>query len=287
MSETTNLRQAETKVTVEGILADKSLEQIVDKNGNPGVRGSVSIKVDELNTIRFKVYVGQKTSKGEENKAWQGIQTVMNEYKSIPEVGLENADRIRVSRGSFDTYKNQNGTDVTTYSSNYFSRTTGEPKPERTFQTECFIKGKSWEVDPEGNETGRLKIKAISPTFSGIAILDLIAPKEDNFANDADDLFEVGNTYRIDGQIVNSRVEKKVKAALGSLKGDTEFRNELIITGSSDPYPEEKAYDKGAIDLAIQNYEDTQAQAQSARDSKAASNSKPSAEKMGRAGLSF
>ena len=81
----TNLRQAETKIKVVGILADKNLEQITDKNGNAGVRGNISIKVDDLNTIRFKVYVGQKTSKDLENKAWAGIQTVLNEYKGISE----------------------------------------------------------------------------------------------------------------------------------------------------------------------------------------------------------
>lgn len=290
MSETTNLRQASTKITVEGILADKNLEQITDKNGNLGIKGSVSIKVDDLNTIRFKVYVGQKTSKGEENKAWAGIKTVMDEYKSIPDVGLENADRIRVSRGGFDTYKNANGVDVTTYSSNFFSRVTSEMKPTREFSAECFIKAKSWEVDSEGNETGRLKIKAIVPTFGGIAILDLIAPKEEdgdpNFAETADGLFEVNGTYDIQGIIVNSRVEKKAVAALGKMKGETEFKNELIITGSSPAYEDERAYDKGAIDLAIQNYEDTQAQNLSNRE-RSQGNAKPSAEKMGRAGLSF
>ena len=286
----TNLSKSDTKIKVVGILADKNLEQITDKNGNAGVRGSVSIKVDDLNTIRFKVYVGQKTNKGVENKAWAGIQTVLNEYKSIPEVGIDAADKVVVSSGTFDTYKNQNGADVTTYSSNFFSRVNGNFVPERTFQAECFIKAKSWEVDSEGNETGRLKIKAISPTFNGINILDLIAPKETdtnpNFANEADGLFEIGNTYKINGEIVNSRVEKTVKAALGTLKGETEYKNELIVVGSSSAYDEEKAYDAEAIKLAIQNYEDTQAQRQSSKE-KIPSESKPSAEKMGRAGLSF
>ena len=286
----TNLRQAETKIKVVGILADKNLEQITDKNGNAGVRGNISIKVDDLNTIRFKVYVGQKTSKGVENKAWAGIQTVLNEYKGISEVGIDNADKVVVSSGTFDTYKNQNGADITTYSSNYFSRVNGNFVPERTFQTECFIKAKSWEVDSEGNETGRLKIKAIVPTFNGINILDLIAPKETdenpNFANVADDLFEIGSTYKIDGSIVNSRVEKTIKAALGTLKGETEYKNELIITGSSEAYNDEKAYDAEAIKLAIQEYEDNQAKRQSSKE-KVPFESKPSAEKMGRAGLSF
>ena len=144
-------------------------------------------------------------------------------------------------------------------------------------------------VDSEGNETGRLKIKAIVPDFMGISILDMVAPKateeNPNFANDADNLFEIGNTYKVQGQIVNSRVEKKAVAALGKMSGETEFKNELIIVGSTDAYDDEKAYDGEAIKLAIQNYEDTQAQAHQQKEK--VPFEKPSAEKMGRAGLSF
>ena len=287
----TNLRQSETKITVEGILASKDLEIITDKNNNQGIRGNLAIKVDDLNTIRFKVYVGEKTSKGEKNKAWDGMMTVMNEYKSIADVGAENADKVRVGKGTFSTYRNQNGVDVVQYQSNFFNRVEGELNPARKFSVEGFVKSKVWETDSEGNETGRLKIKVIAPNFNGIDILDLIAPKESdgsaNFSGIADDLFEVGNTYQIQGEIVNSRVVKKAVAALGSLEGETEYKNELIITGASPAYEEERAYNADAIQLAIQNYEDTQAQNQLRKEKVPFEQSKPSAAKVGRSGLSF
>ena len=286
----TNLRQSDTKIMVEGILASKDLEQITDKNGNKGIRGSLSIKVDDLNTIRFKVYVGEKKSNGDKNPAWDGMVTVMNEYKSIADVGIDSADRVRVSRGTFNTYKNQNGQDVVTYQSNFFNRIDRELNPERFFAAEVFIKAKSWEVDSEGNETGRLKIRGIAPNYNGIDILDMVAPKEqngnDNFAVDADNLFEIGTTFMINGQIVNSRVEKKAHAALGTIKGEVEYKNELVITGCGDQYEEPLAYDADAINHAIQEYEDEQASRRQEKE-KVPFTQKPSAAASGRAGLSF
>lgn len=285
----TNLRQSDTKIQVEGILATKELEQITDKNGNQGIRGSLSIKVDDLNTIRFKVYVGEKKSNGEKNGAWDGMVTVMNEYKSIADVGVDAADRVRVSKGTFNTYKNQNGQDVTTYQSNFFNRVDRELNPERFFSAEVFIKAKSWEVDSEGNETGRLKIRGIAPNYNGIDILDMIVPKEydgnDSFAVDADNLFEIGTTFKMNGQIVNSRVEKKAHAALGTIKGEVEYKNELVITGCSDQYEDSLAYDADSINLAIQEYENVQASRKQESEKKPAA--KPSAAASGRAGLSF
>ena len=285
MSEVTNLKQSETKIYIEGILASKEFEEITDKNGNPGVKGNVMIKVDDLNTIKIKVYVGKFTKDGKENKAWAGIHTVMSEYKSIAEVGEEAADRINTS-AQFSMYRNPNGQDVVMYQSNFFNRNTKPLNPTRKFKAECFIKSKNWEVDNEGNETGRLKIRGIAPSYMGIDILDMICPVSNeldpNFAQDADNLFEVGSTYAIEGEIVNSRVEKKAVAALGSMTGKTEYKNELVVTGSSPAYEDENAYDKGAIDLAIQNYEDTQAQNAARANSEKAPFQKPSAASTGR-----
>ena len=284
MSEVTNLRQAESKVEIEGILLSKDLEKITDKNGNGGVRGNVVIKVDDTNSIRIKVYVGEKKSNGEVSKAWEGINTVLNEYKSIADVGEENADRVHVN-ASFETYKNQNGQDVTTYSAQFFSRINRELVPKRKFSTEVFIKSKTWEVNSSGEDTGRLKIKGIAPSFKGIDILDMIAPAssevDPNFAQTADSVFEEGCTYGIQGIVVNSRVEKKATAALGVMDAKPEYKNELIITGCTPAYDDDKAYDADAIKLAIKNYEDTQAAAQANRGEKAPFN-KPSAAGTGR-----
>ncbi len=279
----TNLRQSETKVEVEGILSSKKLEASKDNNGNNIIKGNVVIKVDDTNSISFSVYASEKTSKGEASKAYAGINTVMNEYKSIADVGEAEADRVHAN-GQFNTYKGTDGRDITNYKASFFTRINRPLDPKRKFSTEVFIKSKVWESDSNGEETGRLKIRGIAPDYQGINILDMICPEKDtdgnSFASVADDLFEVGNTYLINGEIVNSRVEKKVTAALGKVEGKTEFKNELVITGSTPAYEEEKAYSTDAINLAIQEYET----AQTNRNNKEEPpfNKKPSAAASGR-----
>lgn len=259
----TNLRQSKTEVKIEGILSSKNLEVVKTEDRGQAIKGNLVIKVDETNSISVGIYCAEFTSKGEKNKAYDGLMTVNNEYKSVADVGEEAADRI-YTKADFSTFKNQNGMDVVNYKSNFFTRVTRELDPKRTFKCEAFIKSKSWETDSNGEETGRLKIRGIVPGFSGINILDMICPisneYSETFAQDADGLFEVGNTYELNGEIINARVEKKKTAALGKLQSEVEYKNELVITGSGEAYPEETAYSAEAIEHAIQEYNDSQTQ---------------------------
>ena len=209
----------------------------------------------------------------------------MNEYKSIADVGEEAADRIHTN-ANFETYRNQNGQDVTTYSAQFFTRINRALDPKRKFNTEVFVKAKSWEVNSNGEETGRLKIRGIAPSFKGIDIIDMIAPVsselDPNFAQSADSVFEVGSTYGIQGIVVNSRVEKKATAALGVMDAKPEFKNELIITGCTPAYDDDKAYDAEAIKKAITEYENAQAAIQANKGTEKAPFNKPSAATTGR-----
>ena len=253
----TNLRQSKASVKVEGILSSKDLEVIKDKNGNNCIRGKIGIKVDDTNTISFKVFVGEKTSKGEINKAWAGINTVMNDYKSIADVGADAADRVHVN-GQFNTYRNQNGEDICTYQSNFFTRVTRPLDPKREFEAEMFINNKYPEVDSEGEFTGRIKVKGIAPNYNGIDIIEFVIPED--LADQADSMIEIGTTAQFWGDIVNAKIEKKIPVALGKPKTETTYINELVLTGMSEVYPEERAYDAEAIKLALQEYEATQSQ---------------------------
>ncbi len=259
----TNLRQSKTAVNIEGILSSMNLEETTTPNGGKAIKGNLVIKVDDTNSISVGVYCAEMTSAGEKNKAYDGIMTVKNEYKSIAEVGEEAADRIH-TKADFNTYRNQENKDVVNYKSNFFTRVTRELKPQRTFKCEAFITSKSWEIVND-EQTGRLKVTGIVPGYNGtINILNMICPVssefDENFAENANDLFEVGQTYELNGEIVNARVEKKKQAALGQLQSEVSYKNELIITGSGNAYPEEIAYSAEAIKLAMTEYETTQKQ---------------------------
>ena len=289
MAETqTNLRQSNSKVTVEGIVSEKDLK-VVTEEGKTRIEGNVTLKTSDTNFIRFNVRVNEKTNAGAENRTYTGIETVMNEYKTIAEVGEEEADKVRVS-GDLNIFTGQNGTSVN-YRGNFFNRLKNpdEYEPKAEFSVETFISSIVPEVNGEGDETGRVVVNGWVPTYSGIEPIKLVA--EGDVAAAVDGTFEPGQTVEFYGDVVNSRVEKitEIPVAIGKprRKVETSFKNELIITGASEAYEEgvsvEKPYEADVIKAAIQErqnrLEEAKAKAQNANKPAAA---KPSAMKSGR-----
>lgn len=255
----TNLRQADAKVMVEGVVSEKDLSIVKGDDGVNSIRGSVTVKTSEDNFVRFSVICKEKTNKGTENKAYAGLTTVMNEYKSIADFGAEEADYIRVT-GDVNPYHGRNG-DTVGYRSNFFNRI-GKDKvnPKAEFSVELYIQAIVSEVDKEGMETGRVIVKGWLPTFSGIEPLELVAPVEDDIADAVASVFAPQQTVCFYGDVINSRIEvvKEIPVAIGKpkIERSVTFKNELVITGASEAYTEgvtEKApYDPDVIKAAIQ-----------------------------------
>lgn len=259
----TNLRQSELHVSVEGVVSEVTLERGKAKN-NPNVdniSGNITIKTDDTNFIRFMVNVNAKTKDGADNKTYAGIETVMSEYQSIAKVGEEQADKVRVSKGDLNLFTGKDGREQVGYKANFFNRVTGTYTPHAEFDAEMFISSMTPEMDRDGDETGRLIVKGWTVTFSGVEPLTLVAPKE--IANAVESTFEIGQTAEFFGDIINSRIEKitEIPVAIGKPKQkvETSYKNELIITGASEPYEEgvsENApYNAESIKLGIQERE--------------------------------
>lgn len=274
MAENTNLRQATAKATSIGTVSEKDLkfykvvnEEEKDANSEAeadGIRGSVTVKTGDTNFVRYNVKIAKKTKAGTENKAYPGIKTVMDEYISIancPE-GSE-PDKVRVT-GDINLYQGINGEEIINYKSNFFNRLKVDEEhpyePSSEFDVELFIKSMVPEMDTEGSETGRIKISGVVPVYNGVEMITLIAPEEDGIAAAIDSSFEPGQTVEFFGNIINSRVEKitEIPVAIGKprKKVETSYKNELIITGASEPYDEgvtpNPPYDADVIKAALQ-----------------------------------
>ena len=264
MAETrdTHLRQAKTKATAVGLLTDKKLEIKTDpKDGEKHIEGTVTVKTSDKNFVTFSVYSKEKKKNGEENKAYAGLVTVMNEFQSVADVG-DNADYIRVN-GQLNPYRGQNGNEVIGYRGSFFNRirNTENIEPEACFETEMFIQsivpemGK--DADGEMTETGRLKITGWVPTYNGIEPIDLIVPED--LADACENTYEPGQTVEFYGDIINNSVEETIEKPVAFGKPKKEVRrtyvNELIVTGGSDAYEDEEGdhvpYDADAIKGAI------------------------------------
>lgn len=250
MAETqTNLRQAEATVEVEGILSEKKLE-IIEEDGMKKIKGSLVIQTSDVNFVTFNVNVGQMTKAGKPNSIYEGIFTVMNEYKSVAEVGKDDATRVRVTKGDINpyTYYNERGKhDVVGFKSNFFNRVNPvEMEQKSIFDVELYISSISREIvasgEEAGTETGRVKVNGWMPTYNGIEPLTLIATAEDGIADAIESEYEPGQTVLFSGDLVNNRVVKTetipMKIGKPKIKTTTTYTNEFIITGASEAYEE-------------------------------------------------
>ena len=286
----TNLRQANAKAFVEGVVSEKDLK-VVTEEGKNKITGHLTVKTSDVNFIKFNVNVNEKTKNNTDNKTYAGIQTVMNEYKSIAEVGEEEATRVKVS-GDISPFTGKNGEKIVSYKSNFFNRLKAneEFEPKAEFSIELFISGINPEIDAEGVETGRTIVSGWMPTYNGIEPIDLVA--EGEVAQAVDSGFEVGQTVEFYGEIINNRIETvteiPVKIGKPRKKVTVEIKNDLIITGASEAYEEgitpELPYEADTIQAAIQEranrLEEAKAKAQSG--AKPTANAKPSGAAHGR-----
>ena len=234
----TNLRQADAKVTVVGIVSDKKLEMKTE-NGVRTIEGTITIKTADTNFVQMRVRCADKKKDGSDNKAFAGVMTVMNEYQSIADVGEDKADRVRTS-GQINLFRsNNNGNEIVSYTSNFFNRikNTQNVEPKAEFEVEMFIKTLVPEMDKEGVETGRYKIIGWVPTFNGIEPLELIVPVE--LADQVSNIYEPNQTARFYGDIIqNITFETIDKPVAFGVKKETKtsFVNELVVTGGSPAY---------------------------------------------------
>ena len=237
----TNLRQADAKVTVVGIVSDKKLEMKTE-NGVRTIEGTVTIKTADTNFVQVRVRCADKKKDGSENKTFAGVMTVMNEYKSIADVGEDEADRVRTS-GQINLFRNnQNGNEIVSYTSNFFNRIKANQEfaPKAEFEVEMFIKTLVPEIDKEGEETGRYKIVGWVPTFNGIEPLELIVP--DELTDTVSNIYEPKQTAKFYGDIVQNVTYETIEKPMAfGVKKETKanFINELVVTGGSPVYDAE------------------------------------------------
>lgn len=237
----TNLRQADAKVTVAGIVSDKKLEMKTE-NGVRTIEGTITIKTSDTNFVQMRVRCADKKKDGTENKAFAGVMTVMNEYKSIADDGADEADRVRTS-GQINLFRsNNNGNEIVSYTSNFFNRIkpNQDYEPKAEFEVEMYIKTLVPEMNKDGEETGRYKIVGWVPTFNGIEPLELFVPEE--LADVVSNTYEPKQTARFYGEIVQNVTYETIERPMAfGVKKETKanFINELVVTGGSPAYDAE------------------------------------------------
>ena len=283
----TNLKQAEARINVTGIVSEKDLKmETVD--GKTKITGTVTVKTNDTNFIRFRVNAAEKTKVGGDNPVFTGLKTVMDEYKTIAEVGEDEADKVHVN-GEIRPYPGRNGEEVISYNASFFKRIINEAEfePKAEFALETFVSAivpEYKKVDGEMEETERKIIKGWVPTYNGIEPVEIVVGEDE--ADGVEDNIEPGMTVRFFGNVINATIIKKrtIPVVIGKPREEIKktFVNQLVLTGAEAPYEDERAYDKATIDAAIQERENRLAEQRSKKTSNATTNSRPSAASYGR-----
>ena len=266
------LRQAENKCRIEGILSEINIDYksfVKDGKTVEAIGGNIKVHTEQMINgetkileIPVQMFATKLTSKGTSNPAYESIERVMKEYSSIAAVGEEAADRIRITNAQIqmNEYYAPNSDKLTSFPRINCSFVTkvkpSEYKPVATFEAEFVVASKAYELDKEGNETGRYKINAILPQYGGkVDVIPMYSVNE-NVTNAISEYWNEGDTVKASGRLMFTSESKVVSTPVDF--GEPEEKvvtvsvSDLLITGGSqEPLSGEYAFDTAEIQSAL------------------------------------
>lgn len=268
------LQSKENNVKIEGILSeiDLTTRNYVGADGRSVdcISGSIKVRVtqtlnDEQVELEIPVYLfsNKLTKKGTVNPAYSSIERVMTEFKSIAAVGIEEADRVRITGATIrmNEYYGQNG-NLNSYpriNASFINKVTDMKNysPEATFSVIFAIGNMGYDVDKEGVEIpNRFKIRGILPQYGGIAdVVDFYALSPRVIEGVSN--WEKGDTVKASGKLnFSSKTEETlVEVDFGEPRVEkrTISVSELVITGgSASPLEGDFAFDWDDVEAGLQ-----------------------------------
>jgi hypothetical protein len=268
------LESKENSVKIEGILSEIDLEAgsyVKDGKTVEKIGGSIKVRVTQMLNgenveldIPVYMFANKLTNKGTSNPAYASIERVMNEYKSIAAVGVDAADRVRITGANIrmNEYYGQ-GDKLNSYprvNASFVTKVTDMSKynPEATFSAIFAIGSMGYETDRDGVEVAdRYKIRGIMPQYGGsVDVIDFFATSP-NVIDAVSSYWEQGDTVKINGKLnfTSKTEEKLVEVDFGEprVERKTISVSELIITGGSQtPLEGDFAFDMDEIQAALE-----------------------------------
>ena len=274
----TTLKALKNTVDVIGRVKEVNLELGTTRDGKENIKGNVVVLVEESvngearsHDIRVRVYSNKFKRDGNINGLYTGYETVMNEYKSIAEVGnKEDADLVHV-QGSLELneFVGRDGAKHSSVQVNarFFNRITPEDVkkrkgPKAIAKVEAVVENIKDELDTDGLPSGGKKLSAFNVDYFGqlnensqpIVPFEAVVPEA--LADAFSDLYDTNDTGKFTLKINNYAEEAQVEDVEEvSGFGNTEelkkvkrnFVNNLEVIGGTESYTEPKAYDEEQI----------------------------------------
>lgn len=263
--------QSTNKVTVCGTLSELNIEEKQTSDGRGYVSGTATVKVDQEvngvmveNEIPVRMFSMRLKSDGNKNAVYDGIVKMKEDFTSLAAAEVPSqATRVLITSGQvqenmwLDKQTGQPKTNYFQISSNFIRKAGSEDTDKATFELSGVIGEIIDEVDKNGDETGRLKIKFIVVGYMGrVDVIELIA-ESPNAVNHIRTNWEKGETVTLAGvvnmtyKVVTWMEEQGFGPAIERRR--TESKRELIITsGSPSGLDEETSYDNDSIMIALE-----------------------------------
>ncbi len=250
---TTSFRNS---VRLVGYLKETTLDERVSQSGRHFITGKVTIALDEFNTHRvsFLVFKEDNAEKYEALSKFLPNNTVSiaSYLKSTPTANFATASNMAAkvwAMAAFEEFVSRSGEkEKTMVNLKGFSMGLMDPEksfvPTATFEIDCYMEKIEEEVEND-KPTGRLLMDVILPAYKGLVYrIPLVAPVEDNVAKYIKAKYKVGDTSRLQGNLVamrvqienNSEEEPEYFGKPTEQQFTTRFvRENVIIRGSKDP----------------------------------------------------
>ena len=268
------MRQAENKVFIEGILSENNLEvKEYDKkmpDGTTrkmkGIMGTLTVKVpfeDKEIVVKPKYFINQYKNDGNSNPVFEKMTKTMESLVSIAASNEEEASRVKISGANLreNMFVGRNGEVVSgapQIVASFCDIVKKEDfKPAASFTLEFVVGQIQDEVDKEGIETGRVKVVAIIPTYGDrVDVLPLYSGNA-NVKEAISQYWDTNNTVSAKGRLdfTVETITKTIEMAFGDNEERTytNTKNEVVITGGSEPLDGEREYERTDIEVACEN----------------------------------
>lgn len=268
------LKEADNKVMIEGILVENNVEEAdYQKEGITYhcIRGEVVIRTtiqlskdDIVRTVEIpvKVFANQNKKDGSPNKLYAGLKKLITDYNSVSAVGEEEADYVRVSNAKIqmNEYVSQNTHDIVSFpqiNGLFFQKIQKQNyNPTASFEITFVVANADFEVDRNGEETGKYAITGIVPGYGGKVDVVPFKAVTQNTIDVISTYWQPGDTVKALGKINFSSevVTNTVESDFGEPqeRSYTKRVSELVIVGGKqDPLDEEFAYNETEIAEAL------------------------------------
>lgn len=254
-----DLRQGFSRVILEGKLVENTLEQKLNGN-SPYIAGDLVIQTGKDNVVKVNMYANKVKKDGGESKLYKSFMSVMNNYKSIADVGEEAADVVQFNSAEFkpSPFLANDGQLIENYRVKgvFPNRVTGDYKPKAQFEIEVVIDSIFDEINSETEmETGAIIIKAYFVGWGNSVVqLEFVVenPKGISYIKSQ---YKKGDTVKLVGQLINEEVVVKTVEEMGFgedvVRENKRSKRKLLVTRGSTPYANGQGYAIEEVSEAI------------------------------------